>query len=299
MRATAVSAALPLFCLTKTHAAGRWRLGGKHETTLNWDPQKKADAGKSDLVALHVHTADKARHGWLLQSDLQRYLGEVELVYWANASGRGEFVRLVLEHLGVPYKDSRDAARVGQVQEQHPRAFDPPFLIVEGRVYSQVASICIQLAEMLDWAPPSARFELLPTALLITDTVTEIDRVHHPVSVELHYDEQKEEALRAAQVFWDKRATRVFGHFDRLLAASPFLFGPQPGVCDLLLFQLVSGMQYAFPTRMGRLLARFPAVARCAGQVAQLPKVSAYLASGRRPKFTETGLFRHHAELDL
>jgi glutathione S-transferase len=187
---------------------------------------------------------------------------------------------------------------VSQLQQQNPRAFEPPFLLVEGRVYSQVASICVQLAEMINWSSPTQRFEILQTALLITDTVTEIDRVHHPLSVELHYDEQKEEAQRAAQAFWDKRANRIFGHFDQLLAVNPFIFGPQPGVCDLLLFQLVSGMQYAFPTRMGRLLGRYPSISRCVSQVAQLPKVSAYLASDRRPKFTEAGLFRHHAELD-
>jgi hypothetical protein len=100
-------AACPLFSfvfLLTPACVFRWRLGGQHETKLNWDPEQKADAGKSDLVALHVHTADKARHGWVLATDLECYLGEVELVYWANVSGRGEFVRLVLEHLRIPYK---------------------------------------------------------------------------------------------------------------------------------------------------------------------------------------------------
>jgi hypothetical protein len=92
------------FFFSRTLRVFRWRLGGQHETKLNWDPEQKADAGKSDLVALHVHTADKARHGWVLATDLECYLGEVELVYWANVSGRGEFVRLVLEHLRIPYK---------------------------------------------------------------------------------------------------------------------------------------------------------------------------------------------------
>ncbi len=69
-------------------------------------------------------------------------------------------------------------------------------------------------------------------------------------------------------------------------------------MCDLLLFQLVAGMQHAFPTRTAQLMARFPTVARCVGRVAALPKVAAYLSSDRRPAFTETGLFRHRAELD-
>jgi len=69
---------------------------------------------------------------------------------------------------------------------------------------------------------------------------------------------------------------------------------------DLSLFQLMSGLEYAFPRAMLRLGHELPLLHLRALKlrVAQRPRIAAYLASPRRLPFNESGIFRHYPELD-
>jgi glutathione S-transferase len=67
---------------------------------------------------------------------------------------------------------------------------------------------------------------------------------------------------------------------------------------DLSLFQLMSGLDYAFPKAMKRLNRRMPLLRDVQMRIADRPDIAAYLASERRLAFNENGIFRHYQELD-
>jgi glutathione S-transferase len=65
------------------------------------------------------------------------------------------------------------------------------------------------------------------------------------------------------------------------------------------MFQLLSGLAYAFPRADEQLLPKLPLLRELKERVAAVPNVSAYLASPRRIPFNEHGLFRRYPELDV
>ncbi|MNR19982.1 hypothetical protein D3C85_1368010 [compost metagenome] len=67
---------------------------------------------------------------------------------------------------------------------------------------------------------------------------------------------------------------------------------------DLSLFQLVEGLQYAFPKAAARALAATPAVVKLHANIRRRQRVHDYLQSPRRIAFNEDGIFRRYAELD-
>ena len=80
-----------------------------------------------------------------------------ELYYWPTIQGRGEFVRLALEHVGAEYVDvARGRGGVAAMQRlmdgaaAHP-PFAPPFLKDGDVLIAQTANILLYLG-----SPPSA-----------------------------------------------------------------------------------------------------------------------------------------------
>ena len=239
-----------------------------------------------------------------------------ELHYWPTIQGRGEFVRLALEAAGAPYTD---VARAGNAQGQgvaamqrylrddkivHP-PFAPPFLKDGELLVGQTAAILHYLAPQLKLVGRSeqARVWTQQIQLTIADMVTEAHDTHHPVAASLHYEDQKEEALRRAQEFCAARLPKFLRWFETIVARNPagprHLVGGKLSYADLSLFQLVEGLRYAFPKAAARALAATPRVVDLHDRVAALPKVAAYLRSERRIPFNEQGIFRCYPELDV
>lgn len=227
--------------------------------------------------------------------------------YWPGIQGRGEFVRLMLEASGIPY---RDRARIDGVEAlikdmaDHPSgpAFAPPYISIDGQAISQTANILSFLSELHGSGPSAikSRYWLGQVQLTIMDAVEEAHDVHHPVAVMLYYDDQKAEAARAAKQFREERIPKYLGWFERALDAQPgdWLAGERWTYADLSLFQLVAGLSYAFPRRMGRVKADYPKVMTLHARVAALPELQEYLSSDRRIPFNQDGIFRHYPELD-
>ena len=124
--------------------------------------------------------------------------------------------------------------------------------------------------------------------------------MHHPVASSLYYEDQRTEALRRAPHFLRERVPKYLGYFERVLerndSARGWLVGGRVSYADLSLFQVVSGLRYAFPRAMkGQRHAR---VRRLCEAVERRPRIAAYLASPRRIPFNEEGIFRHYPELD-
>lgn len=240
-----------------------------------------------------------------------------ELHYWPGIQGRGEFVRLALEAAGVDYVDvarGPDGEKAGQglaammhVMEspevQRP-PFAPPFLVHGKVIVGQTAAILLYLGPRLGLVGKSEvqRVWTHQLQLTIADVVAEAHDTHHPIATGLYYEDQKPEAARRAKEFRQTRMPKFLAWFESVLVRNPrgsrHLVGGRLSYADLSLFQLVEGLQYAFPKASRRALKKVPNVAALHASVAQHRRVAAYLASERRIAFNEDGIFRRYPELD-
>ena len=237
-----------------------------------------------------------------------------ELYYWPSIQGRGEFVRLALEEAGADYVDvAREPARKGGGESALLRLLDgakiprppfaPPFLKAGRLVIAQTANILLYLGARHGLAPASEAGKLWAHQLQLTiaDLIQEVHDTHHPISGNLYYEDQRREARLRAADFLKARAPKYLGYFERILARNPasgHLAGARLTYPDLSLFQVVSGLRYAFPNAMARIEKKLPRTVALHRAVAARPRVAAYLASDRRIPFNQEGIFRHYAELD-
>ena len=240
---------------------------------------------------------------------------EYRLFYWPDIQGRGEFVRLVLEDAGARYEDVarlpedegggiHALMEVLERDDIGPPAFAPPVLQHGDLYISQTANVCAYLGERHGLAPNGdARWQALHLQLTLADFVVEIHDTHHPIAGSLYYDDQKAEAQRRTAVFQEERLSKFLGYFERVLtlnaaADSRWLIGADCSHADLSLFQVVAGLEYAFPNALDGLRVGHPNVFALRDRVRKRPNVAAYLASERRIPFNEDGIFRHYPELD-
>lgn len=234
-----------------------------------------------------------------------------ELYYWPSIQGRGEFVRLALEDAGAKYDDvarrpggMRSMMRFLQGQAPGTRPFAPPFIKHGKLVIAHTANILHYLGPALGLVGKSdaARFTAHQHQLTITDFVAEVHDVHHPIASSLYYEEQRREARRRAALFLSQRLPKFTGYFEDVLGKSgkkgPFGVGAAHSYVDLSLFQVVTGLRYAFPRAMTRVERTMPRLAALTDRVVARPGVATYLASKRRLPFNEDGVFRHYPELD-
>ncbi|HXR88994.1 MAG TPA: glutathione S-transferase [Steroidobacteraceae bacterium] len=240
-----------------------------------------------------------------------------QLYYWPGIPGRGEFVRLALEEVAAPYVDvARTAGGMAAmlrildgkraepgVQRERP-PFAPPFLRAGRRLIGQTANILLFLGARHALAPSAedGRLWTHQLQLTIADFVGEAHDTHHPIASSLYYHEQKAEARRRASDFLRNRVPKFLGYFERVLALNPrgsrFLVGSRLSYVDLSLFQVLSGLRYAFPRATAKAERQHRRVTGLHARVAERPRIAAYLASNRRVAFNENGIFRHYPELD-
>ncbi len=232
-----------------------------------------------------------------------------ELYYWPSIQGRGEFVRLALEEAGAPYVDvARGKGGMKAMMtmmagdKKTPPMFAPPFLKDGDFVVAQTANILAYLAPRLKLVPRDDRSQAraLELQLTIADLVAEAHDTHHPIGADLYYEDQKPAAKRRAQSFIGARIPKFLGYFEARLAhnGGKVLVGTRLSYVDLSVFQLVSGLTYAFPNAMARQASKFPLLLALRDRVAARPNIASYLASKRRIAFNEDGIFRHYPELD-
>jgi glutathione S-transferase len=235
----------------------------------------------------------------------------LELYYWPEIQGRGEFVRLALEDANCPYLDvAREPDGVRQMMKlmtsrdvAHP-PFAPPFLKDGERLIGQTAAILAHLGPRLGLAPddPADRLWAHQIELTLADLVVEAHDTHHPLGVEFYYEDQKPESARRAKAFRESRMPKFLGWLETILERNPaggtWLVGDACTYCDLSLFQVVEGLTYAFPQAAERALAKTPRVRALHEHVAKRPRLKAYLDSDRRIPFNEDGVFRRYPELD-
>jgi len=183
--------------------------------------------------------------------------------------------------------------------------FAPPFIRVGDRVIAQTANVLAFLAPRLSLIGGDAASRLAANQIQLTiaDFILEAHDVHHPIGSHLYYDDQKHEAKRRAPHFLRERIPKYLGHFERLVARNDagkgvHLLGAGLTYVDLSMFQVLSGLDYAFPKAMAGIALQFPLLGALRDHVAGRPRTAAYLGSSRRIPFNEKGLFRHYPELD-
>jgi glutathione S-transferase len=239
-----------------------------------------------------------------------------ELYYWPSIQGRGEFVRLALEAARAPYAD---VARLSAVEGGGVKAltallteasgggpfFAPPVLRHGAVTLSQTAAILQYLGPRLGLVPDdeTGRLRANHLQLTIADFVLEAHDTHHPIASSLYYHDQKPEASRRAELFIQNRIPKYLGYFERVLETNAagggrHAVGSALSCVDLSLFQVMSGVGYAFPRALAKLAGKLPRLVALQEWVAAEPAVAVYLASPRRIAFNEHGIFRHYPELD-
>jgi len=229
-----------------------------------------------------------------------------ELYYWPGLQGRGEFVRLVLEDAGVAYVDvARTGGGMGRMIAALERGLDgfrpfaPPFLRAGRTVVAQTANITRWLAERHGLAPTTDHNAAAAStiALTIADLVVEAHDTHHPISVDQVYEKQEAAAKQRATGFRRSRLPKFVGWLESILEANgKVLVGRRVTYADLAAFQVVEGLDYAFPKAMKK--QRIPKLRALHDTIAKRPRLAKYLASERRLPFNETGIFRRYPELD-
>jgi glutathione S-transferase len=233
-----------------------------------------------------------------------------ELYYWPGIPGRGEFVRLALEQAAVPYVDvARRPNGMEAMMKLLERGanglqpFAPPFLKSGDLVIAQTATILAYLGPRHGLVPRDDPSQLRAQQLQLTiaDLVAEAHDTHHPIAGSLYYEDQKSEARKRSRIFVEERLPKYLGYFEQVLDRNDgqHLVGRALSYVDLSAFQVIAGLEYAFPNAMARQARRIPLLRRLHDRVAEQPRLAAYLASERRLPFNQEGIFRHYPELDL
>jgi len=232
-----------------------------------------------------------------------------ELYYWPSIQGRGEFVRLALEEAGANYVDVARGDKGGRdpiykILSANTKTppFAPPILKAGNIVVSHAANILQFLGPRLKLAPKSevGRLWTHGLQLTMTDFIKEVHDTHHPIATSLYYEDQKEEAKAYTKEFLKNRAPKYLGYFEEVLKKNGgrHLVDRSLTYVDLSLFQIVTGLRYAFPKAMKKLEKDTPLSVKLRDAVEKRPRIAAYLASPRRIAFNEGGIFRNYPELE-
>lgn len=238
-----------------------------------------------------------------------------ELYYWPGIQGRGEYVRLALEHAGAQYVDialvpEKDGGGVPAMERFLQGAdiarppFAPPFLKAGRRLIGQTANILFFLGPRLKLAPADAAGKLWTHQLQLTiaDFLVEIHDTHHPIGSGLYYAQQKREAKRRSKDFLETRLPKFLDYFDRVIERNPGkgagLVGKRFTYADLSLAQVIAGLRYAFPVATRAALRGRPRLRELHAAVFAQPRIRRYVASARRLAFNDDDIFRHYPELD-
>jgi glutathione S-transferase len=184
-----------------------------------------------------------------------------ELIYWAGVPGRGEDVRLILEEAGAEYTDTATlsqrkgqaavtSALAGQDGNRNPPYFAPPILRHGDLVISQTSNILMYLGSRLGLAGSDSgggeqgehdRYRVNALALTALDGLSnEVHDCHHPIVVELYYEDQREESARRSREWVKHRLPKHLGYWQKVLESSggPWLLGSSFTYADLVLFQV-------------------------------------------------------------
>lgn len=230
-------------------------------------------------------------------------------------------MRLAFEAARVSYtdiSDTEDAMNLifshisdeGLGDSRNPPPFAPPFLRHGDLLLSQTTNILLYLAPKLGLIPsheedPNGKYHVNALALTALDGLSnEAHDTHHPIGSGLYYEDQKEEAKRKATDYTQTRLPKFLSYFERVLSGEAsqggeWLYGGSLTYADLVLFQTLDGISYAFPKAVARLkkVGKYNKLFGLVDRVRELDNVKSYLESERRKPYG-MGVYRYYKELD-
>ena len=156
-----------------------------------------------------------------------------------------------------------------------------------------------------------AKYHINQLALTALDGFCdEAHETHHPVATGDYYENQREEAVKRATQYRDARLPKFLGYFERVMKAQEgrgnvtgdqggWLYGKGMTWADLVLWQGLDGVGFAFPKRMKRLRegGKYARVFALCERVRGVEGLKGYLGSERRMKYGN-GIWRYYPELD-
>lgn len=249
---------------------------------------------------------------------------EYKLLYHPGLPGRGEYIRLAFEATSTPYTDvsNTSQAGIGEVygtlspqslgEGLNPPKFAPPMLRVGGAgpngsdlLISQTSNVLLYLGRKLGLSGESEAEGYWVNEVVLTglDFCNDCHDTHHPIATGMFYEDQKDEALKKASDFRENRIPKFLGYFERVLrgngarAQGKYLVGKGLTAADLVVWQVVDGVRYAFPKEMEARMKEFEGVWEFYESLKGESWLEEYLASERRLKYGD-GIFRYYKELD-
>ncbi|KAI4124597.1 MAG: hypothetical protein LQ338_004716 [Usnochroma carphineum] len=240
-----------------------------------------------------------------------------ELIYWPTIPGRGEPIRLCFEATSTPYIDVTNTQKDGMstlkslLSSSDPPHFAPPMLKHGDLVISQLPNILLYLGPKLGLLPEdnggdeNAIYHVNQLALTALDGfLNEAHDTHHPIAVLAYYEDQKSAAKERSKNYIADRLPKFLSYFESVLNSASskggeYLYGGKLTYADLVLFQCLDGVSFAFPKAVERLRGsgEYEGVWKLYERVKGMEEVRAYLGSERRMKYGN-GIWRHYPELD-
>ena len=172
---------------------------------------------------------------------------------------------------------------------------------------SQTPNILQYLGQKLDLIPKDLNglYHVNSLTLTALDGLSnEPHDVHHPIAVGEYYEDQKAEAKRKADDYRAHRLPKFLGYFERVLSSpasqgGEYLYGGQLTYADLVLFQCLDGVSFAFPKWIAKAKesGKYEKVFALYERVKSRDRIKSYLESDRRQKYS-LGIYRHYPELD-
>lgn len=177
-----------------------------------------------------------------------------ELIYYVGVPGRGEHVRLILEEAGASYTDTASLAmdkcreivtKTLDGGQENPPYYAPPLLKHGELLISQTSNILMYLGSQLGLSGLKKNDAWRVNALALTaldGLSNEVHDCHHPIVIELYYEDQKEESARRSKEWIKNRLSKHLGYWEKVLKSEdsgngPWLLGEQFTYADLVLFQ--------------------------------------------------------------
>ncbi|KAF7938995.1 uncharacterized protein EAE98_001331 [Botrytis deweyae] len=219
-----------------------------------------------------------------------------ELIYNTGVPGRDENVWLILEEAGVQYKDTQslsfDKARKNVVTwlagggHGNPPYFTPPLFKHGDLVISQTPNILLYLGPKLGLAGSRENDLYRVNALALTA----LDLLSNERVLE------NEEPGPGPWLLGD-----IFTYAE-LVLFQLYSVLPLPKVAPVLISLLtLDGTHYAFPKAMkqAREAGKYDKVFKLYEDVKARPNISGYLASDRRQKYQDWGVYQHYDDNDV
>jgi len=184
-----------------------------------------------------------------------------ELIYYAGVPGRGEHVRLFLEETGASYTDITASLSMEECADivlktleggkGNPPYYAPPLLRHGDLLISQTSNILMYLGSKLGLtgSKEGDAYRVNAFALSALDGLSnEVHDCHHPISIELYYEDQKEESARRSKEWIKLRLPKHLAYWEKVLSwekllssekgeEGPWLLGKEFTYADIVLFQ--------------------------------------------------------------